>query len=82
MRKDSALTEARVKPPRRESARRNQKPADGTRLGDEAARRVEAWLLHERRRREVFAPSGQTEAVEEAGGGRFEYAYDRRGDLT
>ncbi len=76
------MTEARVKPPRRESARRNQKPADGTRLGDEAARRVEAWLLHERRRREVFAPSGQTEAVEEAGGGRFEYAYDRRGDLT
>ena len=53
-----------------------------TRLGDEAARRVEAWLLHDRGRREVFAPSGQTEAVEEAGGGRFEYAYDRLGDLT
>ncbi len=53
-----------------------------TRLGDEAARRVEAWLLHDRRRREVFVASGQPEAVEEAGGGRFEYAYDRRGDLT
>ena len=56
--------------------------AERTRIGDEAARRVEAWLLHDGQRREVFAPSGQIEAVEEAGGGRFEYAYDSRGDLT
>jgi len=53
-----------------------------TRLGDEAARRVEAWLSHDRGRRDVFAPSGQAEAVEEVGGGRSEYAYDRLGDLT
>jgi RHS repeat-associated protein len=68
--------------PKRGSPRRNETTADRTRLGDEAARRVEAWLLHDRRRRQVFAPSGQIEAVEEAVGGRFEYAYDRRGDLT
>ncbi|HET7269750.1 MAG TPA: hypothetical protein VFI90_01570, partial [Rubrobacter sp.] len=53
-----------------------------TTLSEEAARRVEAWLLHDGRRRDVFASSGQIEAVEETGGGRFEYAYDRRGDLT
>src|SRR5215210_5915471 len=52
-----------------------------TRPGDEAVRRVEAWLLHDSRRRKVFAPSGRIEAVEEAGGGRFAYAYDRNGDL-
>src|SRR5215207_3068196 len=56
--------------------------SERTRLGEEAARRVEAWLLHDGRRREVFASSGQIDAVKEAGGGRFEYAYDRRGDLT
>jgi RHS repeat-associated protein len=76
------VTDIRAKRSTRGNTRRDPTLPDGTRLGDEAARRVEAWLLHDRRRREVFAPSGQAEAVEEAGGGRFEYAYDRRGDLT
>src|SRR5215204_388189 len=80
MRKEGGAGLAEI--PKRGSTGRHATRADGTQLGDEAARRVEAWLLHDRRQREVFAPSGQTEAVEEAGGGRFEYAYDRRGDLT
>ncbi|HJQ27802.1 MAG TPA: hypothetical protein VJ827_00555, partial [Rubrobacter sp.] len=80
MRKEGGARLAEL--PRRGSTGRNATRADGTQLGDEAVRRVEAWLLHDRRRRELFAPSGRIEAVEEAGGGRFEYAYDRRGDLT
>jgi len=80
MRKEGGAGLAEI--PKRGSTGRHATRADGTQLGDEAARRVEAWLLHDRRQREVFAPSGQTEAVEEAGGARFEYAYDRRGDLT
>jgi RHS repeat-associated protein len=70
MRNGGAVAETRADRPMR------------TRLGDEATRRVEAWLLHDGRRREVSAPSGQIESIEETGGGRFEYAYDRRGDLT
>jgi RHS repeat-associated protein len=77
MRKEGAVIETRA-----ERRTRGKTRHDKARPGDEALRRVEAWLLHDRRRREVFAPSGQAEAVEEAGGGRFEYAYDRRGDLT
>lgn len=38
--------------------------------------------MHDRRRSSVFAPEGRVEAIEETGGGRFEYAYDRRGDLA
>jgi len=82
VRKEGVVTEMRAERLRRENIRRDPTLPDETRLGEEAARRVEAWLLHGRRRREVFAPSGRTVAVEETGGGRFEYAYDRRGDLT
>lgn len=43
--------------------------------------RIEAWLELERQRRTIVARDGHLEAIEEAGGGRSEYAYDRRGDL-
>ena len=56
--------------------------ASGIEPGEEAARRVEAWLLHHGSRRTLFAPRGRVEAVEETGGGRSEYTYDRRGDLV
>lgn len=61
---------------------RDEPAAERTRRGEDATRRVEALLLHDRRRRTVSAPAGLIEAVEETGGGRFEYSYDRRGDLT
>ncbi len=51
------------------------------RVEDEAARRIEAWLLRDRRRK-VYSSGGRIEAVEEAGGGRSGYVHDRRGDLV
>ncbi len=81
MRRDGMETQIRAQRSTKENVRPGPAPS-GTHLGDEATRRVEAWLQHERRRRRAFAPAGRIEAVEETGGGRFEYAYDRRGDLV
>ena len=64
------------------AARPNLPPLPRERaLEQEAVRRVEAWLVRDRRRRSVTAPAGRVEAVEEAGGGSFRYSYDSRGDL-
>jgi RHS repeat-associated protein len=48
----------------------------------EAIRRVEDWLRHDRGQRSVRSPSPGVTVVEETGGGRSSYTYDRRGDLV
>jgi YD repeat-containing protein len=47
-----------------------------------ALERVQAWLELEQRRRAPVAHDGRLATIEEAGGGRSEYVYDQRGDLT
>ena len=48
----------------------------------EAVQRLEAWLRLDQQRRKISYHEGQIEAIEETGGGRFEYVYDQQGDLT
>jgi len=48
----------------------------------EAVGRLEAWIRHDRAQRRVRACAPDVTVVDEAGGGSFEYRYDRRGDLV
>jgi RHS repeat-associated protein len=51
-------------------------------VAEAAVERLQDWLREERARRRVHCPSADRTVVEETGGGRFDYRYDRRGDLV
>ena len=68
--------------PARRSTRCSRRSRWEAAVAEVAVERLQDWMRDERARRRVRPRPPTTPIVEETGGGRFAYRYDRRGDLV